>query len=138
MPIENDDIIKEILKKSSTIAVIGVSNKPDRDSYRVWRYLKQAGYDAIPVNPNYKEIEGEKCYPNLSSIDKAIDIVDVFRNPEKVDDVVDEAISVKAKVIWFQLGVINPSAAMRAEKAGLQVIMDHCIAIDHTRLIPKD
>jgi predicted CoA-binding protein len=135
MPIEDDKKIKEILMKAKTIAVVGASDKPLRDSPRIMEYLKREGYTVIPVNPAYTEINGEKCYPNLTSIGGSIDIVDVFRNPEDVDGIVDEAITVKAETIWFQLGVVNPSAAQKAEKAGLQVVMDHCISIDHLRLV---
>lgn len=135
MSIEDDKKIKEILMTAKIIAVVGASNKPLRDSRRIMEYLKREGYTVIPVNPAYTEINGEKCYPNLSLIGKSIDIVDVFRNPEDVDGIVDEAIAVKALTIWFQLGVVNPSAARKAETAGLQVVMDHCIAIDHSRLI---
>ena len=93
------------------------------------------GYDVHPVNPAYDETNGRKCYPDLASVPVKIDIVDVFRAPDAVDDIVDEAIAVKAKVLWLQLGVVNDEAAARAEKAGLTVVMDRCIAIDHRRLI---
>ena len=134
MPIEDDKKIKEIFSIAKTIAVVGASNKPLRDSHRIMQYLKRVGYIVIPVNPTYAEIDGEKCYPNLSSIGKPIDIVDVFRNPDAVDEIVVEAIAVKAKIIWLQLGVVNAAAARKAEQAGLQVVTDHCIAIDHSRL----
>jgi uncharacterized protein len=135
MPIEDDNKIKEILSSSKIIAVVGASNKPLRDSHRIIQYLMREGYVVIPVNPIYNEVDGEKCYPNLTSIGKSIDIVDVFRNPNMVDDIVVEAIAVKAKSIWFQLGVVNAVAARKAEKAGLQVVMDHCISVDHSRLM---
>jgi len=135
MPFEDDKKIKDILSTSKTIAVIGASNKPLRDSYRIMQYLTREGYAVIPINPMYTEIDGEKCYPNLTSIGKQIDIVDVFRNPDTVDEIVVEAIAVKAKTIWFQLGVVNAAAARKAENAGIQVVMDHCIAIDHSRLM---
>ena len=102
MPIEDDKIIKEILTIAKTIAVVGASNKPLRDSLRIVQYLKREQYCVFPVNPMYAEIDGEKCYPNLSSIEKPIDIVDVFRNPDAVDEIVVEAIAVKAKTIWLQ------------------------------------
>jgi uncharacterized protein len=135
MPIEDDKKIKDILSSSKTIAVVGASNKPLRDSHRIMQYLVREGYIVIPVNPMYKEIDGEKCYPNLTSIGKPIDIIDVFRNPDSVDEIVVEAIAVKAKTIWFQLGVVNAAAARKAEQAGLEVVMDHCIAVDHSRLM---
>jgi predicted CoA-binding protein len=99
------------------------------------QYLKRKGYVVLPVNPIYSEIDGEKCYPNLVSIGRPIDIIDVFRNPDAVDDIVKEAIAVKAKTLWLQLGVVNTVAARKAENAGIQVIMDHCITIDHSRLM---
>ncbi len=135
MPIEDDKKIKEILSSSKIVAVVGASNKPLRDSHRIMQYLVREGYSVVPVNPMYMEIDGERCFPNLTSIGKPIDIVDVFRNPDFVDEIVAEAIAVKAKTIWFQLGVVNAVAARNAEKAGLQVIMNHCIAIDHSRLM---
>jgi uncharacterized protein len=138
MPIDDDNKIKEILATVHTIAVVGASSRPLRDSHRIIQYLKREGYTVISVNPMYTEIDGEKCYPNLTSIGKPIDIVDVFRNPDAVDEIVEEAIAVRAKTIWLQLGVVNAAAAKRAEKAGLQVIMDHCIAIDHSRLMRQE
>jgi predicted CoA-binding protein len=135
MPIEDDKKIREILSDSKTIAVVGASNKPLRDSHRIMQYLAREGYNVIPVNPMYAEIDGRKCYPDLASIGQPIDIVDVFRNPDTVDEIVTEAVEVKTKTIWFQLGVVNAVAARKAEAAGLQVIMDHCIAIDHSRLM---
>jgi predicted CoA-binding protein len=135
MPIEDDKKIREILSDSKTIAVVGASNKPLRDSHRIMQYLVREGYNVIPVNPMYAEIDGRKCYPDLASIGQPIDIVDVFRNPDTVDEIVTEAVEVKTKTIWFQLGVVNAVAARKAEAAGLQVIMDHCIAIDHSRLM---
>ncbi len=135
MPIEDDKKIKEIFTNTKAIAIVGASNKPLRDSHRIMQYLKREGFIILPVNPMYTEIDGEKCYPNLTSIGKEIDIIDVFRNPDAVDEIVSETIAVKAKTIWLQLGVINASAARKAEKAGLQVVMDHCIAIDHSRLM---
>jgi predicted CoA-binding protein len=135
MPIDDDKKIKEIFSSAKTIAVVGASNKPLRDSHRIMQYLKREGFIVLPVNPMYTEIDGEKCYPNLLSIGKPIDIVDVFRNPDAVDEIVVEAIAVKAKTIWLQLGVVHAAAARKAETAGLQVVMDHCIAIDHSRLM---
>ena len=135
MPIENEKEIASILKKSKTIAVIGASPKPWRDSGSIGQYLIHKGYEVFPVNPKYEEVLGKKCYPHLKSIPKKIDIVDIFRNPDEVEEIIDEAIAVKAKTVWMQLGVVNEKAAAKAEKAGLQVVMDHCIAVDHSRLI---
>ncbi len=135
MPIENDDILKTILKASKTIAVVGASPKPWRDSGSIAQFLMKKGYRVFPVNPNYQEVLGEVCYPDLQSVPEKIDIVDVFRKSEAVDDIVSEAIKVGAKVVWMQLDVVNPEATQRAEQAGLLVIMDRCIAVDHRRLI---
>jgi predicted CoA-binding protein len=135
MPIDDDKKIKEILLHSKTIAVVGASNKPLRDSHRIMLYLIREGYEVYPVNPAYKELDGVRCYPNLTAIGKPLDIVNVFRNPDALDEVVEEVIATNPKVLWLQLGVINPAAARRAENAGVQVVMDHCIAVDHSRLL---
>ena len=135
MPIEDERTIERILRKSKTIAVVGASPKPWRDSGRIAEFLIERGYNVIPVNPKYKEVLGRKCYPDLKSIGAKIDIVDVFRRSEEVLPVVEEAIAVGATTIWMQLGVVNVEAAKRAEKAGLGVIMDRCIAIEHRALI---
>ena len=135
MPIEREDKIAKILRKSKTIAVVGASPKPWRDSGSIGQYLLNKGYDVYPVNPKYQEVLGRKCYPDLKSIPVAIDIVDIFRNPDQVGEVVDEAIAVKAKTVWMQLGVINEQAATKAEQAGLNVVMDHCIAVEYSKLV---
>ncbi|MBI5464958.1 MAG: CoA-binding protein [Ignavibacteriales bacterium] len=135
MPIENDKIIKEILEESKTIAVVGASPKPWRDSGRIAEFLSRAGYNVYPVNPNYEEVLGMKCYPDLKSVPVPIDIVDVFRNSSEVGTIVAETIAAGAKTVWLQLGIVNEAAAMEAESAGLNVIMDHCILVDHRRLV---
>ncbi|MBI3580416.1 MAG: CoA-binding protein [Ignavibacteriales bacterium] len=135
MPIENDDILKNILKTSKTIAVVGASPKPWRDSGSIAQFLMKKGYKVFPVNPKYREVLGEVCYPDLKSVPEKIDIVDVFRNSDAVDGIVSEAIEIGAKSVWMQLDVVNPEAAQRAEQAGLQVVMDRCIAVEHRRLI---
>lgn len=135
MPIEREDKIAKILRKSKTIAVVGASPKPWRDSGSIGQYLLNKGYDVYPVNPKYQEVLGRKCYPDLKSIPVVIDIVDIFRNPDQVGEVVDEAIAVKAKTVWMQLGVINEQAATKAEQAGLNVVMDHCIAVEYSKLV---
>jgi predicted CoA-binding protein len=135
MPIEDDEIIGNILRKAKTIAVIGASPKPWRDSGSIAQFLVGKGYNVIPVNPKYQEVLGLKCYPDLRSIGSAVDIVDIFRKPEEVLPVIDDAIAIGATTVWMQLGVVNVQAAQRAEEAGLQVIMDRCIAIEHRALI---
>jgi predicted CoA-binding protein len=126
-----EDEIKEILSSYKTIAIVGISNKPDRDSYIVAEYLLNQGYKIIPVNPNIDTVLGLKAYPDLISIPEDIEIVDIFRRPEFVDEIVDQAIEKRAKVVWMQLGVINESAAEKARKAGLKVVMNKCIKVEH-------
>jgi uncharacterized protein len=125
--------IEQILKSSKTIAVVGLSDNPDRPSYHVSEYMQLAGYRIIPVNPSVAEVLGEKSYPNLKSIPEKIDIVDIFRKPDAVPEIVNEAIAVKAKSIWMQEGVIHEDAALTAQNAGLQVVMDKCILKEHMR-----
>jgi uncharacterized protein len=126
--------IKKILEQSNTIAVVGLSPKENRPSHIVGRYLLDVGYTVIPVNPGHNEILGRKCYPDLAAITEHIDIVDIFRRSEDVLPIVEDAIGIGAKVIWMQQGIINHQAATRAEEAGLTVIMDRCIKIDHNDL----
>jgi predicted CoA-binding protein len=135
MPIDDDKRIADILKSAKTIAVVGASPKPWRDSSRITQVLMEEGYEVFPVNPNYHEVFGKKCYPDLESVPSRIDIVDIFRNPDQVDEIIENAIAAKAGTVWMQLGVVNEQAAQKAEEAGLQVVMDHCIAVDHARLI---
>ncbi len=123
--------IQKILKGAKTIAVVGISNNPDKASYRVAQYLKTAGYTIIPVNPTIKEWCGLPCYPNLSAVPEVVDIVDIFRRPEDVPAIVDEAIAQHAKVVWMQLEIVNNAAAEKAKAAGLQVVMDHCTKVEH-------
>ncbi len=135
MPIEDDKMIGQILRTANTIAVVGASPKPWRDSGSIAQFLKARGYTVIPVNPAYNDVLGMKCYPDLASTKAQIDIVDIFRKPEEVLPLIDEAIAVGASTVWMQLEVVNEEAAQRAEKAGLNVIMDKCIAVEHRRLI---
>ena len=126
--------IGAILRSSRTIAVVGLSGRRFRPSYGVAEYLQKAGYRIIPVNPRKSQILGEKCYPDLESIPEPVDIVDIFRRPEFVPEVVEAAIRIGAKVIWMQEGVVHEEAAERGEAAGLTVIMDRCLLKDHRRL----
>ena len=135
MSIENDGELREILKTAKSIAVVGASPKPWRDSNSIAQFLMKKGYTVYPVNPNYPMILDLKCYPDLKSIPGAIDIVDVFRSPDAVMEIVDETIAVHAPTLWLQLGVVNHEAALKAESVGLRVVMDRCIAVDHRRLI---
>jgi predicted CoA-binding protein len=129
-----DDGIKAILENSKTIAVVGLSDKPERDSYQVAKYLKDHGYEIIPVNPTRSEILGEKSYPDLASIPSPVDIVDIFRNIEAVPGIVEEAIKIKAKVVWMQLGLAHNKSARKAKDAELIVVQSKCIKVEHARL----
>ena len=126
--------ISKLLKEYKTIAVVGLSPKENRPSNQVARYLIEAGYNIIPVNPGQSEILGKKCYPDLKSIPEHIDIIDIFRRTEDVPPIVVDAISINAKVIWMQQGIVNEEAAALARKAGLTVIMDRCLKVDHMNL----
>jgi len=130
-----DEEIKKLLTESKTIAVVGASPKPWRDSGAIAEYLGTKGYSVFPVNPQYQEVLGMKCYPDLKSVPEKIDIVDIFRNPDDVEPIIDEAIAVGAKSVWMQLGVVNQAAAEKAEQAGLNVVMDLCIAVEHRALM---
>lgn len=123
----------EMLRRYKTIAMVGLSANPFRPSHFAAIYLLAAGYNVIPVNPREQEILGRVCYPSLSAIPEPIGIVDIFRDPAAVPPIVEEAIAVGAKVIWMQLGVVHEEAALRARQAGLQVVMDRCIKIEHAR-----
>jgi len=131
----DDTNLRKILKESKIVAVVGLSPDPERDSHEVAHYLQQAGYKIVPVNPKAEEILGEKAYPDLNSIPEKIDVVDIFRRPEHVPPVVEEAIKVGAKTVWMQLGVVNKEAARRAHEAGLNVVMDRCMLREHKRLL---
>ena len=125
---------EEILNFSRVVAVVGLSSKPDRPSYKVASYLKEQGYRIIPVNPTEKEILGETCYPDLASVPTLIDVVDIFRRSADVPPLVEEAIKIGAKAVWMQEGVINEEAAARAREAGLFVVMDKCMFKEHQKL----
>ncbi len=130
----SDQVIKNILEKYKNIAVVGLSDSPMKPSNQVAAYLQNAGYNIFPVNPRYEKVLGEKCYPDLKSIDQEIEIVNVFRPSQVIPPIVEEAIEISTKVIWMQLGIINEEAATIAENHGLVVVMDKCIKIEHRRL----
>jgi hypothetical protein len=132
----SDAEIRSILSRARTIAVVGLSEKPERDSNEVARYLLSQGYRIVPVNPTVAEVLGERSYPSLSAIPEAtrIDIVDVFRRSDQVPPVVDEAIARKAPVVWMQLGVEHAGAAAQARSHGLTVLENSCIMVQHRRL----
>ncbi len=129
------DAILELLKKYKTIAVVGLSSNPMRPSYDVTEYMQAAGYRIIPVNPNERKVLGEKSYARLEDVPEKIDIVNVFRRAEEVPAVVESAIRVGARVVWMQQGVENEEAAEKARAAGLMVIEDACILVEHRRRV---
>jgi predicted CoA-binding protein len=132
--ITDDRRIHELLTRAKTIAVLGLSPKPDRDSYRVAAYLKGQGYRIIPVRPAQAEILGEKAYPSLDDLPGTVDIVDVFRSAEQILPHAREALRLRPLAFWMQEGVSNPEAADLLTAAGIDVVMDRCIKRDHARL----
>jgi len=129
----DSDPIRSLLASSRTIAVVGCSADPERDSHGVAAYLQRVGYRIIPVNPGFEELLGERCYPDLRSIPEgvSVDIVDVFRRPEHVPLIAEEAIARGVRALWLQLGISNPEAERRAAEAGLQVVADRCLGVEH-------
>ena len=141
-----NEALKEILESHSTVAVVGLSRNPSKDSYRVAEYLQSQGYRIVPVNPVAEEILGEKSYPSLlelpGELERAVGIVDIFRPPEAVPPIVDDAIKLRElhgapHVVWMQLGIVNEEAAEKARAAGIMVVMDRCIKVEHQRLLSK-
>lgn len=130
-----DAEIKRALQTAKTIAVVGLSDDPSRPSYGVAKYLQNHGYRIVPVTPKRGQVLGERAYPNLQSIPFDVDIVDVFRRSEAVGPHVDEAIETGAKMVWLQLGIRNDEATQKASEAGLQVVQDRCLKIEHMRLV---
>ncbi len=131
-----DDIptLRRILKDSRVIAIVGLSANWYRPSYFAAKYMLDHGYRVIPVNPSYQEVLGQKCYPALRDIPEKIDLVDCFRKNGEIMPIAQDAIAVGAKVLWMQIGVINQAAAEKARQAGLEVVMDRCVKIEHARL----
>jgi hypothetical protein len=136
MPLRDDDEIAELLTSARTIAMVGASDRPDRPSYGVMKFLQDRGYRVLPVNPTItgEHVHGEYVWRELAQIGVPIDIVDIFRRPDAAGDAVDDAIKAGAKAVWMQLGVINREAAERAEAAGLKVVMNRCPKIEILRL----
>jgi len=139
--------IKEILTKCKTVAVVGLSRDPEKDSYRVSTYLKKHGFRIVPVNPFADEVLGEKSYKSLvdipAEIQKTIDVIDVFRPAEDVPHIVEQAVKLKARhgkpiVVWMQAGIVNEQAAETAKKAGFTVVMDKCMMVEHMRLFHSE
>lgn len=136
MPLNEPQQIIDLLNETRTIAMVGLSDRPDRPSYGVMKVLQDHGYRVLPVNPQIagEHVHGEFVWARLADIGVPIDMVDIFRRSEAAGDAVDEAIAAGAKAVWMQLGVINEAAAARAEAAGLKVVMDRCPAIEISRL----
>ncbi len=130
---QTGDAVAQILRNAKTIAVVGLSSKPMRASNEVASYLKSAGYRIIPVNPNEREVLGEKAYARLEDVPEPVDIVDVVRRSEEVPPVADSAIAIKAKILWMQLGIENAQAAEKARAAGLTVVENACLLVEHKR-----
>jgi uncharacterized protein len=140
MPLTRDEDIAELLSETRTIAMIGASDRPDRPSHGVMKYLQDRGYRVIPVNPQItgEHVHGEFVFRELAQIGEPLDLVDIFRHPQAAGEAVDEAIAAGAKAVWMQIGVINEEAATRAEAAGLKVVMNKCPKIEIPRLsVPR-
>ena len=132
-----DDIagLRRILRDCRNIAVVGLSANWYRPSYFAAKYMRDKGYRIIPVNPNYRDVLGDECYPDLRSIPDPVDIVDCFRKPEEMVAIACDAVSIHARVLWMQLGIRNIEAAKIANNAGLMVVMDRCVKIEHARIL---
>jgi len=126
--------IKKVLTQSKTVAIVGLSAKPEQDSYKVAEYLSGQGYEVLPINPSASEILGRKSYSSLRDLPAPPDVVDIFRRAEFAPEIVDDAIAVGAKAVWMQLGVVHKEAAARAREAGLMVVMDRCMKREHQRI----
>lgn len=124
-----------ILLRAKTIAIVGISDHPGRDSFSAGIYLQRAGYTIVPVNPMIGSWNGITAYPDLTAVPEPIDIVNVFRRREFVSEIVDQAIAVKAACVWMQSGIVDEESAARAREAGLAVVMDRCIMVEHSRLM---
>jgi predicted CoA-binding protein len=129
-----DPELKRLLTEATTIAMVGASSNPEKSSYGIMQKLQKAGYRVIPVNPRETEILGERSYPSLIDVPERIDIVDVFRRPEDAPSIADDAVTIGAKALWLQTGIVSEDAAARAQAAGLTVVMDKCIGATHSLL----
>lgn len=135
--IDTPQALHELLITTRTIAVVGMSANPERPSHYVARYMLERGYTIIPVNPRYAEILGLKCHAALRDIGQHVDMVNVFRRTDDVPPVADDAIAIGARSLWLQMGIVHEAAAMRAETAGLAVVMDRCLKVEHARWCPE-
>jgi hypothetical protein len=135
--LKEDHIIQQVLAASHTIAVVGLSADPERPSYEVAQYLQIQGYRILPVNPTLSQVLGVQAYPDLLAIGEPVDVVDIFRRSEAVPPIVEQAIQIRAKAVWMQKGVRNEEAAALARAAGLLVVMDRCMMVEHRRLVAQ-
>ncbi len=126
--------LHRILRQYKTIAMVGLSNSPHRPSYFAAKYMQHYGYTIVPVNPRYDEVLGEKCYPSIPDIPVQIDIVDCFRKPDEIPALTEQAIEAGGRCLWLQLGITHPQAEQKAREAGLDVVSDRCVKIEHGRL----
>jgi predicted CoA-binding protein len=131
----NDATIRELLHTAKSIAVVGLSSNPWRASFGVSKYMHAQGYRIIPVNPNEVKVLGEQAFPSLAAVPGGVDIVNIFRRSEFIPEIVDAAIAKGARCVWMQQGIIHTEAAGKAEKAGLLIVMDRCIGMEHRRLL---
>lgn len=129
-----DDVLRQLLSESRTVAMVGASSDPEKSSHGIMRKLQQVGYRVIPVNPRETEVLGEKAYPSLDDVPRPIDIVDVFRRAEDTPPIADQAVRIGARALWLQQGIVSEEAAARGKAGGLIVVMDACIATMHTLL----
>lgn len=139
MVVQTDEELKRLLGESRTVAVVGCSRDPEKDAHRVPKYLQEQGYRIIPVNPQAGAILGERAYPSLAELEgkERVDIIDIFRPGEEVYQIVQEAIDLRPKAIWMQLGIRSKTAARLAEEHGIAVVMDRCMMAEHRRLLGK-
>ena len=136
MPIVDDIAgLRRILMRSRTLAVVGLSAQWYRPSYFAAKYMQDHGYRIIPVNPRYGEVLGRTCYPDLRSIPEPVDLVDCFRKSPEIPPLAEDAIAIGARVLWMQLGIVNEAAAQQAAAAGLDVVMNRCVKIEHARIL---
>lgn len=132
--LRTDQQLRALLERTRTIAVVGMSDKPDRPSHYVAQFMRERGFTIIPVNPQCREIDGLKCYPSLRDVPGKVDMVNVFRRPDDIPPIAEDAVAIGASSLWIQLGLISEAAERIAEAAGLEVVMDQCIKVEYARL----
>jgi len=133
----DDETVRRLLERARRIAVVGLSPKPHRDSHRVARYLLERGYEIVPVYPREDEILGQRVYRSVRDVPGTVDLVDVFRRSEELPEVVDDVLAARAGALWLQIGCVDEKGALRAREAGLTVVMDRCLMVDHAHLLGR-